>query len=135
MATEVTNDEDWSTYRQYADEASVTVRVVSSPDDPEPVELWFVVAGCAAWDVDWLARQAHLIPLSGLAQDKALLPDHCLDVHERRHEWGAASALIDIVLGIAVWAATSAAWDTTKAPGEANGRTHKTALIRGARRY
>ena len=109
------NDDESSAGRRFFDRVSVTVSVLKRHDDPEPLEQWFIVADGAAWDVDWLTRQVQEIPLSSLTRDPAPSPDHYIDIHERRHEWGASGALIDIVLGVASGVATNAAWDAMKA--------------------
>lgn len=90
---------------------AVTVRLPSSGDDAQQVE-WHVVGGENTWDVAWLLSLSREIGE----------PTGIHDAHRGRPKRGPSLEALDILVSIATWAATSAAWDATKAVGAALAR-------------
>jgi len=111
-----TSDESWAAYRNYADRVTVTVVPVDHPSaDHEADDAWVLISNGAAWDHDWLLRHVHELAALDPDEHGGAEAPHILEVGERHSSWGADAAAVDILLFLAQWAATSAAWDATKA--------------------
>lgn len=109
------SDEDWRRYRNYADRVTVVITPLEwlGAEDAAD-EDWVIVTQGAAWDQDWLVQQVFNI---ATVEDPDRVADHELKVRETHLSWGADGAGYEILLALASWAASSAAWDATKALG------------------
>jgi hypothetical protein len=112
--SDVTNDE-WSSYRNYADSVRISVVPVEHPMyEDDASEAWFIQSHGAAWDQDWLVRQVYEISRAAASPEHEMAGEHILKVEETHFSWGADAAAYEILLLVAQWAATSLAWDATK---------------------
>jgi hypothetical protein len=110
----------WRSYRDSADLVTIVVRPVESPeqiddeDAADTAEQWVVVSNGANWDQQWLVQEVEALGLSFPGGQAERRGDYVLRVNETRFSWGADTAQYEILLWLAEWAATSAAWDLLK---------------------
>lgn len=115
MTPQEMSDEDWAAYRSYADQVIVALTPVESPDQEDTGEEWVIVSHGAAWEQNWLVREVESIGLGTTSVNGEFVRgDYVLRVRETRFSWGADAASYQILLLLAQWAATSAAWDVLK---------------------
>lgn len=78
--------------KRYTDQVQINVRVINDVDRTESFEEWFVTAQ-GVGEVDRAAITADVLA--------ELRPsDYTLDEHHRSVNWGASSALFDLIIGI-----------------------------------
>lgn len=116
MSNYVLTDEQWTTYRNCADRVTVSIVPLEHPVyGDEATEAWVIVSPGAAWNVDWLVREVQALTAAASSQNDQPPGEHVLELREQHFNWGADAASYEILLFLAQWAATSAAWDATKA--------------------
>ena len=108
----------------YFDDQTIEVRFVPFPMQP-PTEVWFVEAPTGTpWPATMPQEviETTLLELGGAAGSNVMVPDHVLDVHRSRHEWGASAASLSVIAEVSdfvlseagsavVGAAVMKAWD------------------------
>ncbi len=110
-----TPDDPWEAHHNYADLVTIVVTPVESPEETEGLEQWIVVSNGAAWAHDWLVREVEALALRFDTSGTERRGDYVLRVNQTRFSWGADAAQYEVLLWLAQWAATSAAWDALKA--------------------
>lgn len=51
-------DDQWRSFRNYADDVRIELNFVEHPSEPS-VEEWVLSSSAANWDQDWLIRQVE----------------------------------------------------------------------------
>ena len=92
----VTPADQFEQFRRYADRVTVNVRGLGEDRDPDQGHDWFVVTDGAPWDPDWLLRQVEALGYRHYGDERE--PVYGLELTERRVEWGASAAVIQVVL-------------------------------------
>jgi hypothetical protein len=114
------------------DRVAVQVRFVSTLDPAvDPSEIWTVETSGSAWRREWLTEQ--VADLSFVQPDGSTETPwpFTLDVRERRTEWGASSAVVDVVLTLMQDQASNALWVAVGVIGHHLARLLKNARGRG----
>lgn len=106
----VWSDEEWEDWTDYADQVRVEVRFKSWLGAEDEPEYWVLEADGAAWPKDWLTRQVVELASASAEASCCGRGNYALDIYDRKTEWGASSAAIDLILTLSQDLMSEATW-------------------------